>query len=858
MKGVEPPKTKQEESAKPPAHEARQPRVDRFGDPLPDGAIARLGTIRLRPGNGTDVTFSPDGKSLITCGTDLTVRTWDLSTGRLLREQQLPSVGVGGSSPAVVLSPDGRYAAFAKRSHSVILWDLRADKLWHEFPIQDAWPRILFSPDSKLLVIADAEHVHIADVATRKGQSFDRLSKRQMDGLAFTADGTLLLLAEEKIIRFWNVKEGREASRLTLKARVLTAALSPDGRVVAVTSYSDEDKSVRFWDTVTGKPVKDWKNWDRQKGQGAPGVQFTPDGKSVLICTDEGIHVWDPLADKCVRTMPGRRGFNFTFSPDGKRAASLGGPVGSGFQIESMVQVWDLTTGRPHAANRPEIGHFKPADSLVFSPDGRTLASASQVEQSVRLWNAATGRPLRSLPVKERIVLDPLSFMPDGKELLLGTSTAIVRLEVAGGREVSRYSPGKKGNVAQYIKKMQLCDDGRTLLALSGHLNGQTLGFALHAWDTATGEQLRSVPLTLPEHLRIGRSRSSPGCFSPDGRLLVIPDGSIRDTITGEELARLSIKNEPLQVPPVAFSPDGGLLAMGVQGKVRQGRLASRTVIAIQVWETATLAPVARLETGPAAHVAFTPDGRHLISAGLDALTLWDITSGQAVVRRPAPGRFRGDYGPSFANCLAVAADGRTVATGNADTTILLWDLSPPAAQRPAVPLTAAQREAYWTDLAGDDAGRAFTAIARLADAPEQTVPMLRDRLHAAKAPSAEEMRRLLADLDNAQFERREKATKRLAELGELANTTLREALQRKPSLEMRRRIESLLAASRLAHTAVERRHLRAVRVLESIGTREARQVLKTLSEGASDARRTRAAKDALRRLTRQSRPASD
>ncbi|HEY7424695.1 MAG TPA: sigma-70 family RNA polymerase sigma factor [Gemmataceae bacterium] len=854
-RGGEQPKAKQEENSKPPAHEAKRPRVDHFGDSLPEGVIARLGTMRLRHGNGTDVAFPPDGKSLMTCGTDLTIHAWDLATGRLLREQQLPRTG--GNSFVVVLSPDGRYAAFEKRFGSVVLWDLRADKSWHEFPIQGGWPRILFSPDSKLLVIADEERIHIADVATCKGRSLDRLSKRRMDGLAFTANGSLLLLAEEKTLRLWNVKEGREASRLTLKERVLTAAISPDGRAVAITSYSDkdEDNSVRFWDTATGKPVKDWKDWDYPKGRPAPGVQFTPDGKSVLICTDEGILVWDPLAGKCVRTMSGRRGFNFTFSPDGKWAASLGGPVGSGFQIESMVQVWDLTTGRPHAANRPEIGHFKPTDGLVFSPDGCTLASTSQGEQSVRLWDAATGRPLRSLPVKERIVLDPLSFMPDGKELLLGTSTAIVRLEVAGGREVRRYAPGKKGNAAQYVVRMHLSDDGRTLLALSGHRNGQTLGFALHAWDTATGEPLRSVPLALPEHLRIGVGHSSPGCFSSDGRLLVIPDGSIRDTITGEELARLSIKNEPLQVPPVAFSLDGGLLAMGIQGKVRQGRLTSRTVTAIQVWETVTLAPVARLETGPVAHVAFTPDGRHLVSAGLDALTLWDIASGRAVAHRPAPGRFQGNYGPSFANCLAVAADGRTVATGNADTTILLWDLSPPAANRPAALLADVQREAYWTDLSGDDASRALVAIAHLADEPKQTVPLLRARLYPAKTPSAKELRRLLADLDHAQFERREAATKRLAELGELAQTALREALQRQPSLEVRRRIDNLLAASRQVHVPEERRHLRAVRILEAIGTREARQVLETLAQGAPNARLTKATKDAVARLARRTKP---
>src|SRR5262249_6322656 len=152
-----------------------------------------------------------------------------------------------------------------------------------------------------------------------------------------------LLLAEEKTLRFWNVKEGREASRLTLKERVLTAAVSPDGRVVAVTSYSDKDKSVRFLDAVTGEPAKDWKDWDYPKGQPAPGVQFAPDGKTVLIGTEDGILIWDPIAGKRIQTLPGRRGFNFVFSADGKMMASLGGPVGQGFLMESVVHVWDLT-----------------------------------------------------------------------------------------------------------------------------------------------------------------------------------------------------------------------------------------------------------------------------------------------------------------------------------------------------------------------------------------------------------------------------------------------------------------------------------------------------------------------------------
>lgn len=184
-------------------------------------------------------------------------------------------------------------------------------------------------------------------------------------------------------------------------------------------------------------------------------------------------------------------------------------------------------------------------------------------------------------------------------------------------------------------------------------------------------------------------------------------------------------------------------------------------MLAIEVWELATLSRVARLETEgrETGYLAFTPDSRYLISADSDALRLWDLCSRRVVARRAAPGRFSGSFGPSFASCLAVAPNGSAVATGQLDTAILLWDLSPPKPNHPSAPLTIAEREKHWNDLAGADAGRAFTASAALADAPAQTVAMLRNRLHPAQAPAAEELRKLLADLDHEQFQRREAAT---------------------------------------------------------------------------------------------------
>jgi hypothetical protein len=143
-----------------------------------------------------------------------------------------------------------------------------------------------------------------------------------------------------------------------------------------------------------------------------------------------------------------------------------------------------------------------------------------------------------------------------------------------------------------------------------------------------------------------------------------------------------------------------------------------------------------------------------------------------------------------------------------------------------------------------------MTALARLADRPEQAVALVRNRLRPAQPPPAAEVRRLLADLDAPEFERRESATKRLAGWGDTAHAALREALRGKPSAEVRRRLEGLLADPRLVRQPEARRGVRAVRLLECIGSLAARQVLRELAEGMPEARLTQDAKASLDRLS--------
>ena len=215
--------------------------------------------------------------------------------------------------------------------------------------------------------------------------------------------------------------------------------------------------------------------------------------------------------------------------------------------------------------------------------------------------------------------------------------------------------------------------------------------------------------------------------------------------------------------------------------------------------------------------------------------------------------------GYPFATSLAFLPGGDRLATGLMDGTTLIWDLEPKTWRAGVVvkDLNGRDLEQMWADLASEDAGKAHRAVWTLAAVPAKAVPFLKNHLHPVSSVDAKEVQRLIADLDSAQFAIRESAGKKLAAVGEQAEPALRQALEGNPSLEVRKRLESLRAnAERAGHGMVRSaevlRTLRALRALEAIGTPEARQVLHLLAGGDPAARTTRCAQEALRRLQRR------
>jgi hypothetical protein len=189
---------------------------------------------------------------------------------------------------------------------------------------------------------------------------------------------------------------------------------------------------------------------------------------------------------------------------------------------------------------------------------------------------------------------------------------------------------------------------------------------------------------------------------------------------------------------------------------------------------------------------------------------------------------------------------------------LLVWDVAGVAARQPrlqARPDAPAVASA-WDDLAGADAKTAYRAVGLLAEAPGQSLPFLRERLRPAQPVDARRVERLLAALGSEDFAERERATQELEREGDQAEAALRRLLAGNPSPEARRRAEGLLGRLDGPLPPGELlRALRAVEVLECLGTPESRQVLEVLARGAPEARLTREAKASLERLARQPKP---
>jgi WD40 repeat protein len=628
--------------------------VDRHGDPLPAGALARLGTARLRhSGEVHLLAFAADGKTIISCGKDGWAHRWEVTTGKRLGSIRCPE----GHS-FLCLSGDGRVLATvgeaADKSDKVILWQTATGKPGPEIYVKGLLDeRGALSTDGNILATGSYHGtLRLWDTATgrllRRMKWEKREIKGEIEGLVFSPDSRTLA-SRGLEVALWDPASGANIQTLSAAGSVDALAFAPDGKTVLTGSFllnskSGVDWNFQVWDLGSGKEVRSFKDPQAKKEPSLIQVLVSsPDGRFVALSdySTREFLLLDAATGKVVRRFGERLGASCAaFSPDSKTLATG--------DLFHRVRLWEVDTGREKLLFDE---HTSALNSVALSADAKTVATTSY-DGAVRLWAFPSGKHIRSLRGHDGAVLSA-AFSPLGGLLATAGADGTVRLwDPETGRQVRKINSahedtqGKKGEAAM-VRSLAFSPDGKSL-ATGG-------ADQVRLWETDTGKLLRTVRR---------KGTVSTVFFTPDGKK--VGCGGLLDGIYLWEAATGDlIKEWPVASPVIALSPDGRILVatsalFGVWEMVFLDLRADKVLAQLNNAKTNT--PEAFLAA------AFSPDSRTLALGSRRGIFLRDAATSRQIRH------LQGDWG----RCTSVAfiPDGRTLIAGNGDGTVLFWDLT--------------------------------------------------------------------------------------------------------------------------------------------------------------------------------------
>ena len=537
-------------------------------------------------GDVLGVGYSPDGRLLVSCGADGTVRVWDAQTGQQLRQMSHTQSGPVFSA---VFGPDSRQVLTASADNTARLWDAQTGRELGDFEgHQSGLYSAAFRSDGQQVVTAsDDGTARIWDVQTRRELRTLSGHVGAVRAAEFSPDGQMVATAgEDGTARLWDVQSGRELREVRgQSARIGAVAFSPDGQTLAT---GGGDWTARIWDVGTGQEVRQFTGHSEQ----VTSVAFSQDGQQLLTAADDGTAlVWEADNGRQLVELRGRPGsvYRARFAPDGQRIATA--------DADGSVRVYALS----NEDVRQLIGHTDSVFGVAFAPDDRIVATAGG-DSTVRLWDPRTGQALRTLTGHTGAVYAP-SFSPDGTRLVSASDDSTVRVwDVETGNQLLQLN-GHTGIVA----RAAFSPDGQRIV--SAGRDGTA-----RVWDAQTGRELIRVRPN-------GGTSLWSASFSPDGRQVITTgeDATARiiDAQTGQEVQKLAGHTGP--VVWAAYSSDGQrVLTAGLDGTARE-------------WDAATGREVRQLlgHTGPVLSAAFSVDGQLVATAGLDGTArIWDASSG--------------------------------------------------------------------------------------------------------------------------------------------------------------------------------------------------------------------------------------
>ena len=643
---------------------------------LPESAIARLGK-----GGINIIRFSPDGTRLVV-GTDIGVWIYDVPDGK---ETVLLTKDTGRIN-ALAFSIDGKILASGGSDNPIIqLWDI--DKVNELTTIT-----VTGSEDTvKALAFHDNRLIGV--------DTFGRLIRLDMN-------------TNEKISRINELFIPSTAVAFSKKGHICATG-NPDGKIYLRDTTSgkthatlDVQDDLRVPNELVQVPnelveVKPRKSETRQ----ISALAFSPDAKILASgSVDKIVRLWDPDKQINLGKLVGHTGWitAIAVSEDGKTLASG--------DADKIIKLWDIDTKQERATLR---GHTSGINALTFSPDGKTLASGSY-DGTIWYWNYNTGKEIANLTSDHIEWVKAVAFSKDGSTLTSASFNGTVDVWSLKTKQELITFTAAQSDMADILV---LSPNGRLvanlgsigMMALNPYRIGENERLLelrrnkhIHFWDIVTGEEILTFRLD-------AKSGGISVAFSSDGKTMAIAPGNFQEihlwnTNMGQKLFILNTKgNYPKR--KLVFSPDGSLLA------------TYGNFIQTQVWDVTTQREITPFTTGSdwTDTLAFSHDNAILATKQHFGIVLSKVTPttieehniihydkilpiGDVLLFSPdddyllAPQFENGAYtiqiwdvqtGSSFKtvsahtepiDTLSFSPDGKTLASGSQDGTVLLWD----------------------------------------------------------------------------------------------------------------------------------------------------------------------------------------
>jgi PQQ-like domain len=775
------------------------------GRALPKGTIARLGSPRLRSRSDYShgMQFSPDGKLLVLAASRDELWWYDLATGKTLHHAEYP---VGGIQCGRLLDGGALLFFHSKTEsdnsrHFVSRFDPKVGKVVSETKIEiAAVDHSEFDGSGARLLVQREKTLSVHDASTGAKLWSETLDRKPNAPPTIAPDGSLVVVGTDRELALLDGATGKRRRELDRPPEARSAGVSgliasADGRWIA---GNLRQECVAVWDARTGRPRP---VIPKQK----LALAFTPDGRLFTVAESGAVGVWNAETGKREREFPIPVADRAALAPDGKRIAT---------RIHDCVALFDLAGEEspklaPISADLPGL-----PDELHFGADGALVGRLPEYGGWAVWTNGEATATLLRPPGSDTVI----GLARDRKTVLTAAEGRFAITNLEG------HSPAKFQfdlSTSGLKRLAALAADGRVAVAVHEE------GLARYDMATRTAQVLRSR--------FANRGAGAVAAIADDGRLAATEGYDPVSDARHVEVFSLGT-NRPLREIPVrgpadrmAFTPDGRRLAVAYITTTRDGD-QQKNLLVVEPESGRELLRVGPLPNGSGPRLALAPDGRTVAWAVEHEVRVYELLTGQMRGKFAAPNL--------EAHAVGLSGDGRTMAVAGAGWPVILWDLS--GESEPAR-LQPEEWDAAWRDLAGSDALKAYRSARRMRRTPAEAVRFLTGRLKPAASPDAAVLARAVAALDAPAFVDRQKASKDLRALGELAIPELTRVLDSTDSAEVRERIETLLKQGHKP-TPEAIRAVRAVELLDWLRTPDARSLLSTLAGGAEGALQTREA----------------